>query len=142
MKEEAWRTHPVTRVLGAHPRGPIGVGACRFVHPACASYIAAGHKIAEYRDLCQLRARAVDSVFITGSVPAREKRVIVDGLQTVLVTGEGIIPQSKARVWWSFVISHNRRDDPCWVLWSQTAEYNSIYHDRRRCGGCGCRKKT
>ena len=36
-------------------------------------------------------------VFITGSVPLREKRVIVEGGQTVLVTGEGVIPQSKAK---------------------------------------------
>jgi len=36
-------------------------------------------------------------VFITGSVPIYEKRIIVDGSQTVIVTGEGIVPQSKAR---------------------------------------------
>jgi hypothetical protein len=39
----------------------------------------------------------VESVFITGSVPAREKRIILDGTQTVIVTGEATIPQSKAR---------------------------------------------
>jgi hypothetical protein len=39
---------------------------------------------------------SVESVFITGSIPAREKRVIVDGKQTVIVTGEGVTPQSKA----------------------------------------------
>jgi hypothetical protein len=39
---------------------------------------------------------SVASVFITGSIPAREKRVIVDGTQSVTVTGEGVIPQSKA----------------------------------------------
>jgi hypothetical protein len=35
-------------------------------------------------------------VFITGSIPAREKRIIIDGEQTVNVTGEGVVPQSKA----------------------------------------------
>jgi hypothetical protein len=40
---------------------------------------------------------SVETVFITGSIPAREKRVIVDGAQTVIVTGEGVIPQSKAQ---------------------------------------------
>jgi hypothetical protein len=40
---------------------------------------------------------SVDTVFITGSIPAREKRVIVAGTQTVVVTGEGVIPQSKAK---------------------------------------------
>ena len=40
---------------------------------------------------------SVDSVFITGSIPAHEKRLIVDGSQTVVVTGEGVTPQSKAK---------------------------------------------
>jgi hypothetical protein len=40
---------------------------------------------------------SVESVFITGSIPAREKRVIVEGTQTVNVTGEGVVPQSKAK---------------------------------------------
>jgi hypothetical protein len=40
---------------------------------------------------------SVDSVFITGNIPAREKRVIVEGSQTVVVTGEGVTPQSKAK---------------------------------------------
>ena len=40
---------------------------------------------------------SIDSVFITGSIPARETRVIVEGSETVAVTGEGVIPQSKAR---------------------------------------------
>lgn len=40
---------------------------------------------------------SVESVFITGNIPAREKRVIVDGTQTVIVTGAAVIPQSKAK---------------------------------------------
>jgi hypothetical protein len=40
---------------------------------------------------------SVETVFITGSIPAREKRVIRDGAHTVIVTGEGVIPQSKAQ---------------------------------------------
>jgi hypothetical protein len=40
---------------------------------------------------------SVDTVFITGNIPAREKRLIVDGTQTVVVTGEGVTPQSKAK---------------------------------------------
>jgi hypothetical protein len=39
----------------------------------------------------------VNSVFITGSIPAREKQIIVDGEQSVLVTGESVVPQSKAQ---------------------------------------------
>jgi len=33
----------------------------------------------------------------SGSIPAREERVIVEGTQTVSVTGEGVVPQSKAK---------------------------------------------
>lgn len=40
---------------------------------------------------------SVETVFITGSIPAHERRVIVDGTHTVIVTGEGVIPQSKAK---------------------------------------------
>lgn len=40
---------------------------------------------------------SVNAVFITGSIPAREKRVVVEDEQTVNVTGEGIVPQSKAK---------------------------------------------
>jgi len=40
---------------------------------------------------------AVGSVFITGNIPAHELRTVVDGEQTITVTGEGIIPQSKAK---------------------------------------------
>src|SRR5574339_749487 len=39
----------------------------------------------------------VESVFITGSIPAREAHVIIEGAQTVTVTGQAVIPQSKAR---------------------------------------------
>ena len=40
---------------------------------------------------------SIDSVFISGSIPAREKRVVVEGEHTVVVTGEGIVAQSKAK---------------------------------------------
>src|SRR5262249_46774340 len=40
---------------------------------------------------------AVEAVFITGNIPAHEKKVIVDGEQTIIVSGEGIVPQAKAR---------------------------------------------
>ncbi len=40
---------------------------------------------------------SVDSVFITGNIPAHEKQVVVEGEHTVVVTGEGIVPQSKAK---------------------------------------------
>jgi len=39
----------------------------------------------------------VTSVFITGSIPAKEKTLIVEGVQSVRVTGSGVLPQSKAK---------------------------------------------
>ena len=39
---------------------------------------------------------AVEAVFITGNMPARKLRTVVEGEQTITVTGEGVIPQSKA----------------------------------------------
>jgi hypothetical protein len=44
-----------------------------------------------------IAGRSVESVFITGSIPAREKHVIVEGTHTVVVTGQGVTPQSKAK---------------------------------------------
>ena len=43
-----------------------------------------------------MASSSVDSVFITGSIPAREKRAVVEGTQTVIVTGQAATPQSKA----------------------------------------------
>lgn len=40
---------------------------------------------------------SVDSVFITGTIPAREVRTLVEGRHSITVTGEGIVPQAKAR---------------------------------------------
>jgi len=40
---------------------------------------------------------SVKAVFITGSIPAHEKKILVNGTQTVTVTGEGVVPQSKAK---------------------------------------------
>ena len=39
---------------------------------------------------------SIDSVLISGGIPAREKRVVVEGEHTVSVTGEGVVAQSKA----------------------------------------------
>jgi hypothetical protein len=40
---------------------------------------------------------SVKSVFITGSIPAHEKRLLVEGKQTVSVTGQNVTPQEKAK---------------------------------------------
>jgi len=96
VKEEAWRAHPVTRVLSFF----VGVLA---VLTLVALFIPRAqitlNPISKTQSLVLpvTASPAVKSVFITGSIPAREKRVIVDGTQTVIVTGAAVIPQSKAK---------------------------------------------
>ena len=96
VKEEAWRALPATRVLA------LGIGALS-VLALVALFIPRAQVILQPVTKTQsivisVSANpSVDAVFITGSLPLREKRIIVDGTQTVIVTGEGIIPQSKAK---------------------------------------------
>lgn len=96
VREEAWRAHPVTRIVAFS----IGV-------------LSALALVALFLPRAQVQLNPVtqtqsimvpvtanpsaDSVFITGSIPAREKRILVEGTQSVRVTGEGVIPQSKAK---------------------------------------------
>src|SRR5215204_858580 len=96
VKEEAWRAHPVTRILA------LAVGVLS-VLALVALFIPRAQVILKPVTKMQSIAisvnanPAVDAVFITGSIPVHEKRFIVEGSQTVLVTGEGIVPQSKAK---------------------------------------------
>ncbi len=96
VREEAWRVHPITRVL-ALMVGVVSVMAlvALFIPRAQVSL----QPVTKTQSIMiSVSANpSVDSVFITGSIPAYEKRVIVDGSQTVLVTGEGIVPQSKTQ---------------------------------------------
>ncbi len=95
-KEEAWRTHPIVRV-GAFIVGvsSVLVLVALFIPRAQVTL----HPESQIQSIVLpvIASPSVDSVFITGSIPAREKRVIVDGMQTVIVTGEGVTPQSKAK---------------------------------------------
>src|SRR5919109_3449650 len=94
--EAEWRTYPAVRV------GAFVLGVCS-VLVLVALFIPRAevvlHPESEIQSIV-LPVRAgpsVKSVFLTGSIPAYEKRVIVDGEQTVVVTGEGVTPQSKAK---------------------------------------------
>jgi hypothetical protein len=96
VKEAAWRSHPVSRIL-------VFLGGVLAVLVLVALFIPQAQvKLTpisknQRLDLPVVASPAVKSVFITGSIPARDKRVIVEGTQTINVTGEGAIPQSKAR---------------------------------------------
>jgi len=96
VKEEAWRAHPVTRIL-AFSIGVLSVLAlvALFI-PRAQVHL---NPVTQTQSIVvPVTANpSVSSVFITGSIPAREKRIVVDGTQRVTVTGEGIVPQSKAK---------------------------------------------
>ena len=95
-EEAAWRAHPGVRV-GFFLAGVLAVLSlvALFIPRARISLT----PVSETQSLVLpvSASPSIDSVFITGSIPARELHVIVDGTQTVVVTGSAVVPQSKAR---------------------------------------------
>jgi hypothetical protein len=96
VKEEGWRVHPATRV-GAFIVGVASVLVLVALFIPRAQVILHPESKTQSIVLPVIAGPSVESVFITGSIPAREKRVIVEGTQTVVVTGQGVTPQSQAR---------------------------------------------
>ncbi len=94
--EAAWRAHPLVRV-GALTLGVFSVLALVALFIPRAQVSLQPQSKTQSIVLPVVASPSVNSVFITGSIPAREKRVIVNGTYTVTVTGEGVIPQSKAK---------------------------------------------
>lgn len=94
--EEAWRAHPAARI-SAFLIGVVAVLSlvAMFIPRARITL----NPVSEIQSvvLPVIASPSVESVFITGSIPAREKHVTVEGTQTVLVTGEATIPQSRAK---------------------------------------------
>ena len=95
-REEAWRVHPATRV-GAFLLGVASVLLLVALFIPRAEVVLHPESKTQSVVLPVIAGPSVESVFITGSIPAREKRVIVEGTQTVVVTGQGVTPQSKAK---------------------------------------------
>jgi hypothetical protein len=93
---DAWRSHPVTRIA-AFAVGVLSVLAIVAVFIPRAQVRLEPVTKMQIVELSVTANPSIDSVFITGTVPAREKRIVVDGVQTITVTGEGVVPQSKAR---------------------------------------------
>jgi hypothetical protein len=94
--EEAWRAHPVVRV-GAFALGVLAVLVLVALFIPRASVQLTPVSKTQSVSLPVVASPSINDVFITGSVPLREKHVIVEGEQSVIVTGEGVIPQSKAK---------------------------------------------
>jgi hypothetical protein len=94
--EEAWRARPAVRVA-AFIIGVLSVLLLVGLFIPRAQVTLNPVTQTQSVTLPVTASASVDAVFITGSIPAREKRIIVDGEQTVTVTGEGVVPQSKAK---------------------------------------------
>lgn len=96
VTEAAWRVQPAVRI-GSFAAGVLSVLVL------VALFIPRAHVTLQPESRMQSvvlpvsASPSVEAVFITGSIPARELRTLVEGEQTITVTGEGTIPQSKAR---------------------------------------------
>lgn len=96
LKEEAWRAHPLVRV-GSFVLGVTAVFLLIALFIPRAEVVLHPPSKTQSVVLPVIAGRSIESVFITGTIPAREKRVIVEGTQSVVVTGQGVTPQSQAR---------------------------------------------
>ncbi len=96
VKEEAWRTHPVTRGA-AFLLGVFSVLVLVALFIPRAEVVLQPESKVQSIVMPVTASPSVESVFITGTIPAREKRVILDGLHSVVVTGEAVAPQSQAQ---------------------------------------------
>jgi hypothetical protein len=96
VKDEPWRSQPLTRVL-AFLAGVVAVLVLVALFIPSARITLNPVSKMQSLVLPVVASPSVESVFITGSIPALEKHVIVEGAQTVNVTGEGVVPQSKAK---------------------------------------------
>ena len=96
VREEAWRVHPVTRLV-AFVVGVLAVFAVVALFIPRAQIRLQPVTQIQSVVLPVIANESTESVFVTGNIPAREKRIILDGSQTVIVTGEGVVPQAKAR---------------------------------------------
>ena len=95
VREEPWRLHPVVRV-GTFAVGVLSVLVLVALFIPRAEVRLKPVSKTQSITLPVTASESVDAVFISGSIPAREKRVVVEGEHTVSVTGEGIVAQSKA----------------------------------------------
>jgi len=96
VKEDAWRSLPMVRIT-ALAVGVIAVLAVVSLFIPRAQIILQPVIKNQEVELAVNASTQVDDVVITGSIPAREKRLVLDDSQTITVSGEGTVPQSKAK---------------------------------------------
>ncbi len=95
-REEAWRVHPVTRVA-AFTIGVLSVLAIAALFIPRAQVMLSPVVKTQSISMAVNANQSFGDVFITGNIPAREKRIVAGGAQTIIVTGEGTVPQSRAK---------------------------------------------
>lgn len=95
VREEAWRAHPLTRVV-AFSVGVLAVLAIAALFLPRAQIQLEPVVKTQSVEIPVTANPLTEKVFITGGIPARERRIVVEGAQQVTVTGEGVVPQSKA----------------------------------------------
>ena len=122
VKEEAWRSHPASRI-GFFILGVVAVLSLVALFIPRAQIQLKPVIKTQSVPVPVSASRSVSDVFITGSVPALEKRVAVSGEQKVLVTGEGVVPQSKAK---SVVIFRNLTQDDVTIPAGTVVRSNDI----------------
>jgi hypothetical protein len=94
--EGTWRTRPVVRV-GAFLIGVLSVLVLVALFIPRAQVRLRPEARTQTIAVPVVANPAAEAVFITGTIPARETSVIVSGTHSVVVTGEGTSPQSKAQ---------------------------------------------
>lgn len=94
-REEAWRSHPVTRI-GFFALGVLAVLGLASLFIPHAQVILKPETELQSVTLPVQADPSVETVFITGSIPARELRVIVEGEQEAFTSGTMPIPVTQA----------------------------------------------
>ncbi|MGB7874348.1 MAG: hypothetical protein WBL25_08175, partial [Anaerolineales bacterium] len=90
-KEEAWRSHPVTRI-SFFSFGVLAVLAMASLFVPRAQVIVTPETDVQSVTLPILADPSLDSVFITGSIPSHELQVVVDGEAEASATGRVPVP--------------------------------------------------
>jgi hypothetical protein len=96
VKEGAWRAHPVTRIT-ALAIGVLSVLAVVSLFIPRAQIILKPVVKTQTITMAVSASPNVSDVFITGSLPSHEKRMVVEGTQTILVTSQGVVAEAKAK---------------------------------------------
>lgn len=94
-RDESWLNFPAVRI-GFFSLGVLAVLVVVFLFIPQAQVVLTPETRTQTTTLPILADPSIDTVFITGSIPSREIRLIVDGSRKAAVTGKIPLPQGKA----------------------------------------------